>query len=124
MNLQDRIDRRIQRNEFKNFIPSNEEEAKYYEAAKRVKKIKSFYTHASVYVIINILIVIVNIQNLHAGESYFKPENFFTAFFWGIGLFGHALGVFLPDMIMGANWEERKIREFMESEKAIQNKWK
>lgn len=123
MSLQDRIDRRIERREFKNFVPSNEEEAKYYEAAKRVKRIKSFYTHAIVYVIINLMIVIINIQNLNPGESYFKLENFFTAFFWGIGLLAHGLSVFLPNIIMGANWEERKIREFMEKEKAAHNKW-
>ena len=91
------------------------------EAVKRVKKIKGFYTHAAVYVIINIMIIIINIQNLKSGESYFKLENFFTAFFWGIGLLSHALSVFIPSMIMGKNWEERKIKEIMEKEK--NNKW-
>lgn len=123
MSLQDRIERRQERREFRNFVPSNEEEAKYYEAAKRVKRIKSFYTHAIVYVIINIMIVIVNIQNLNPGESYFKLENFFTLFFWGLGLLAHGLSVFLPNFIFGKNWEDRKIREFMEIEKNNQNKW-
>ena len=41
-----------------------QEEIKYQEALKRVKKIKGFYTHAIVYVIINIMIVIINIQDL------------------------------------------------------------
>ena len=91
------------------------------EAVKRVKKIKGFYTHAIVYLIINIMIVIINIQNLRSGESYFKFENFFTAFFWGIGLLSHALSVFIPSMIMGKNWEERKIKEIMEKNK--NNKW-
>ena len=67
------------------------------------------------------MIVIINIQDLKEGESYFQAQNFFTAFFWGLGLLAHALSVFLPDFIMGQNWEERKIKEFMEKEKA--NKW-
>ena len=58
MSIQNRIERRLDSVEFKNFIPSSPEEAQYYEAAKRVKKIKGFYTHALVYVVINIMIVI------------------------------------------------------------------
>jgi hypothetical protein len=100
---------------------NTQDEIKYQEALKRVKKIKGFYTHAIVYVIINIMIVIINIQNLNEGETYFQFKNFMTAFFWGIGIVAHGLSVFVPNWIMGQNWEERKIKEFMEKEKA--NKW-
>ena len=72
-------------------------------------------------IIINIMIVIININDLKEGESYFQWHNFFTAFFWGIGLVAHGLSVFMPNCIMGQNWENRKIKEFMEKEKA--NKW-
>ena len=71
-----------------------QKKARYYQAVKRVKKIKGFYTHAVVYLVINIMIVIINIQNLKDGESYFQAHNFFTAFFWGLGLFAHGLSVF------------------------------
>lgn len=100
---------------------NTQDEIKYQEALKRVKKIKGFYSHAVVYVIINIMIIIINVQDLDEGESYFQFKNFMTAFFWGIGLVAHGLSVFMPNWIMGQNWEERKIREFMEKEKA--NKW-
>jgi hypothetical protein len=100
---------------------NTQDEIKYQEALKRVKKIKGFYTHAIVYVIINIMIVIINIQNLNEGETYSQFKNFMTAFFWGIGLVAHGLSVFVPNWIMGQNWEERKIKEFMAKEKA--NKW-
>ena len=93
------------------------EEIRYQEALKRVKKIKGFYIHLFVYIVINILIIISNIQNLENGESYLKKENFFTAFFWGIGLLAHGLSTFMPSWIMGKNWEERKIQEFMGKEK-------
>lgn len=98
-----------------------QEEIKYQEALKRVKKIKGFYTHLVVYVVVNIMIVILNIQDLKAGESYFQKENFFTAFFWGIGLAAHALSTFAPTWFLGSNWEEKKIKELMEKEK--NNKW-
>ena len=93
------------------------EQIRYEEAVKRVKKIKGFYTHGLVYLVINIMLVILNIQNLNEGESYFQFKNFFTAFFWGIGLLAHAMGTFIPYFILGKNWEERKIKEFMEKDK-------
>ena len=99
----------------------NLDEIKYQEALKKVKRIKGFYTHAIVYVVINVMIVIVNIQHLDKGESYFQFKNFSTAFFWGIGLVTHGLSVFLPGMVMGKNWEEKKIKELMDKEK--NNKW-
>ena len=66
------------------------------------------------------MIVIINIQNLNEGETYFQFQNFFTAFFWGIGLVVHGFSVFVPQWFLGNNWEERKIRELMEKDK---KKW-
>ncbi len=97
-----------------------QEEIKYQEALKRVKKIKGFYSHLLVYIVVNIMIIVVNIQNLAPGESYFQYKNFFTAFFWGIGLVAHGFSVFVPQWFLGNNWEERKIRELMEKDK---KKW-
>ena len=99
----------------------NYDEIKYQEAAKRVKKIKGFYTHLTVYIVVNTMIIIVNVQNLDEGESFFKFKTFSTALFWGIGLAAHGLSVFLPSLIMGKDWEEKKIKELMEKEK--KNKW-
>ncbi len=103
--------------EFEGFQP----EDKYADAQRKVKRLKGFYTHLIVYVVINLMIVFINIRDLDAGESYFKIENFFTAFFWGIGLLAHALSTFMPNFIFGKNWEQQKIKEFMEKEKS--EKW-
>lgn len=100
-----------------------EEQIKYENAIKRIKKIKGFYIHLLVYVVINIMIIVVNIQNLETGESYFQFKNFFTAFFWGIGIVSHALSVFGPDLFLGNDWEEKKIKELMDKEKRDQQKW-
>jgi len=121
MSIDNRRQQRVDRRNLKNFVPSSPEEAKYFEAAKRVKQLKGFYTHAAIYLLVNIMIVILNIQDLEPGESYFKLENFFTAFFWGIGLLTHGLSVFLPNILLGSNWEEKKIKQLMEKDK--QNKW-
>ena len=97
------------------------DEIKYQEALKRVKKIKGFYTHAIVYVIINLMIIIVNYQDLEPGESYFQYKNFTTLFFWGIGLAAHGFSVFVTQWFLGNNWEERKIKELMDKDK--NSKW-
>lgn len=90
-------------------------------AKQRVKKIKGFYIHLLIYIVINLLFVYINIQNLESGESYFQAHNFITLSFWGIAIVAHGLTVFLPNFILGSNWEERKIKEIMEKEEHI---WK
>lgn len=97
------------------------EEIKYQQALKRVKKIKGFYTHLMVYVVINIGLLIANYRNSDANENFWQWQTFNTVFFLGIGLVAHAMSVFMPGMLMGKDWEEKKIRELMEKEK--QNKW-
>jgi hypothetical protein len=47
-------------------------------------------------------------------ETFFQQNQFWGIGLWGIGLFAHGLSVFLPNFILGKNWEEKKIRELME----------
>lgn len=104
-----------------NNINLSPEEIKYQQALKRVKKIKGFYSHLLVYVVINTMLLIVNYKNMDANENFWRWQVFSTALFWGIGLVAHGLSVFLPSFMMGKDWEERKIKELMDKEK--QNKW-
>lgn len=97
----------------------NTDEIKYQEAVKRVKKIKGFYSHLLVFIVINTMIVITNANN--STEDFWRWQTFSTALFWGIGLAAHGLSVFLPSFMMGSDWEERKIKELIDKEK--QNKW-
>lgn len=90
-------------------------------AQKRVKKIKDFYVHLLVYLFINIVIFVVTTRDEGLVEGMQDLENYFTAFFWGIGLFFHWWNVFGPDIFFGKQWEEKKIKELMEKEK--QKSW-
>jgi hypothetical protein len=99
----------------------NQDEIKYLEAAKRVKKIKGFYTHAMVYVVINMAIIFSQMEFSGNGYWSFELRHFSTALFWGIGLAAHGMSVFVPKMILGKNWEDKKIKELMDKEK--NNKW-
>lgn len=94
-----------------------EDQFAYEAAQERVKKIKGLYTHAFVYVIVNALIIFSIARELPDNETLFQPGVFSTAFFWGIGLLGHALSVIIPEFILGKDWEERKIQQYMEEEK-------
>jgi hypothetical protein len=105
-----------------NYNQQTEEQVAYNMAYKKVKKIKRFYTHLLVYIVINIMIFISNVQHLDQGESYFQFRNFTTAFFWGIGLLAHAFSTFMPNFIFGQSWEDRKMKEFMENDKKMN--WK
>ena len=97
------------------------EQQRFERAQKRVKKISGFYKHLMVYVLVNLFLITLQFFNLDKGEKFFEFSTFSTAFFWGIGLAFHAMSVFGKNIILGSNWEEKKIQEFMEKEKT--NKW-
>lgn len=104
-----------------NDITRSTEEIKYQQALKRVKKIKGFYSHLLVYIVINTMLLVVNYNNSGDNDNFWRWQTFNTVLFWGIGIVAHGLSVFLPSFMMGKDWEEKKIKELMEKEK--QNKW-
>lgn len=89
---------------------------RYQLAEKRVKILKGFYSHVIVFIIVNLIIVFINIQNLDAGESYFQWHNFITFSFWGMFLLAHIASVFLPNLIFGKGWEARRIKKYMDND--------
>lgn len=85
---------------------------RYQQAKKRVKQIKGFYIHALVYVLVNAFFMIMRFQK-HGNIDY---DNWGLGL-WAVGLTAHGLSVFLPNFILGKNWEEKKIRELMDKQK-------
>lgn len=92
-----------------------EQEEAYLRAKKKLDKIIGFYWHLAVYIVINIFLILLIGLNTDQGFRGFGP--YATAVFWGIGLLFHFLGVFGPGFMFGKNWEERKIKEFMEKDR-------
>ena len=95
-----------------------EEEERYLRAQKRVKEEKGFYNHLFWYVVVNIFIIL----SIVAGYGWdfnqiFTFNAYSTAVFWGIGLLFHAIGVFGKGIVFSKNWEERKIKEYMDKHK-------
>ena len=93
------------------------EEERYLRAQKRVKKIKGFYWHLFWYVVVNIFILTMIYYNLPPGEPFFEFQHFTTPFFWGIGLLAHGFGVYGINIIFSKDWEDRKIKEYMDQDK-------
>ena len=92
-----------------------QKEEAYLRAKKRLEKIVGFYWHLAIYVIINLFLIILIGTKRDDGE-FWDFGTFATAFFWGIGLAFHFFGVFGPNFLFGKNWEERKIKEFMDKD--------
>src|SRR5690606_19618428 len=99
------------------------EDENYKAAQKRVKDIKGFYIHLIVYLFVNIAIIVANTNLTRFGNYGIELSNFYTAFFWGIGLAAHWASVFGPGLFLGNKWEEKKIREIMEKERERMEKW-
>lgn len=92
----------------------NETDA-FYKAQKRVTEIKEFYGNLISYIFVIPLLIFINYQ------TYWEFKWFwFPLLGWGLGLTIHGFTVFG----YGRDWEERKIREFMEKEQHKNNtKW-
>ncbi len=80
---------------------------RYQRARQRVQELRGFYTNLAAYVIVNLGLFILDM--LTGGGTWF----FWPLLGWGIGLAAHAYRVFGPGRRLGADWEERKIRELM-----------
>ena len=98
---------------------SNEE--RYRRAEKRLKEIKGFYWHLFWYLAVNIFLTfggtIVSFFSDGSFEvRHFNFGSFSVWFFWGIGLAAHWLNVFGKNVFFSRNWEERKIKEFMDKD--------
>lgn len=97
-------------------------EQSYNRAKKRVKDIKGFYVHLVVFITVNIFISgIIIIGLMKSGAIFTEAISNFgvysTPIFWGIGLFFHWFGVFGTKFLgFGKDWEERKIKEYLEKE--------
>lgn len=90
----------------------NQDYKKYQEAVKKVKEIKGFYGHLFSYIVTNLFLLFINLK--HTPEAYWF---FWPMFSWGIGLVFHGMKVFGYFPFFNKDWEERKIREYMEQEK-------
>ncbi|MDC8001253.1 2TM domain-containing protein [Aequorivita todarodis] len=86
-------------------------EKKYKLAKKRVEKLKGFYIHLAIYVMMVPVFIYLN----YISRAGF-PWALFPIVGWGIGVTSHASETFNYNPFFGKDWEERKIRELMDKD--------
>ncbi|RED42742.1 2TM domain-containing protein [Winogradskyella eximia] len=94
---------------------------KFLKAKNKVEKLKRFYTHLGVYFVINTIITVVKVMsNMNMGETFdqafYDFSTLATWLVWGIAIALHAFSVFGLPLILGEDWEERKIEKYMNDE--------
>jgi hypothetical protein len=95
------------------------EEERYNLAKKRVQEVKGFYGNLTAYIVINAFFVVINLLT--------SPEHlwfYWPMLGWGIGVIFHGLRVFNYMPFLSKDWEERKMKEFMEEEERRKNQFK
>ena len=80
----------------------------YNEARRRVRGLRFFYMHALVYVGVNALLIVINLIT-----SPHRPWASAPLMGWGVGLAVHGIMTWSRVGLLGRNWEERKIAEYM-----------
>jgi 2TM domain len=101
----------------------NKNSEQYQLAKKQVGERKGFYIHLFIYLIVNVCIIVSNYNyKLSIIDAIFSWSTLGTAVFWGIGLASHWSRVFGKNLLFNKDWEEKKIKEFMETKTS--NKWK
>ena len=98
--------------ELENFS-NDEDRLRFLRARRRVKEIKGFYVHLLVYLAVNIFVIVAGLIKKEKVDFHFGS----LPVLWGIVILIHAGTVFLPNFLLGKDWEERKISEFMEKDK-------
>lgn len=96
---------------------------RYQRAKKRTEQLRKFYKHLVTYVVINMFISGYKInENMGNGdtfeEAFFNLDTFIVWIVWGAFVALQAVKTFKPTIIMGSDWEERKIREYMNENKS------
>ena len=84
---------------------------RYLKAKERVKAVKDFYSNLIAYCVVIPILVYINYLTVDF------PWVIFPILGWGFGLLMHGLEVYGYNRILGKDWEQRKIREFMNDEK-------
>ncbi|KUJ61348.1 hypothetical protein AR687_12960 [Flavobacteriaceae bacterium CRH] len=119
---------RFRRRMFEEYAHEFSTDESYNAAYKKVKRLKGFYSHLRVYIIVNVIIIVASLnRHIFTGgiqeSGLLDWETYSTAFFWGIGLLAHGLSVYGRDLFFSDDWEQKKIQKYMEKEAANTNKW-
>lgn len=95
-----------------------ESDERYLKAVKRVEDIKGFYGNLAAYIVVNTGLIILNLVTSPDQIWFIWP-----LLGWGIGVAFHGMRVFNYMPFLGREWEEKKMKQFMDAEKRNGNTW-
>ncbi|CAM3477131.1 2TM domain-containing protein [Zobellia roscoffensis] len=95
-----------------------EQESKYIRAKERVENEKKFYSGLISYVVTISFLAAINYYTNHFAYAWFL----WAAFGWGIGIIVSAIKTFGFNPLFGRDWEQRKIKQFMQEDEG-RAKW-
>lgn len=98
-------------------VPENEQEI-LVEAKKNVENFKRFYAHLTSYIMVNSFLIVINMITNSTFPWFLIP-----LFAWGIVLVTHAMKTYNYNLFLGKDWEDKKIREYMDKHKGEGQKW-
>jgi hypothetical protein len=93
-------------------------EDRYYVAKKKVNEIKGFYGNLASYILVNVILLVINLAT--------SPEHlwfFWPLLGWGLGVLIHGMTVFQWFPFLGKEWEEKKIKQYIDIENQKKNKF-
>ncbi|WP_232304833.1 2TM domain-containing protein [Maribacter thermophilus] len=97
-------------------------------AKKRLKELKGFYFHLTIYIVVNVFITTSTIVGRVNDGAEIMDVLDFGSFaiwvFWGIGLFFHGMKVFSYNPIFSKEWEERQIQKYIEKDRQEAEKFR
>jgi len=93
-------------------MTTSDERDRYDRARRRVRQIRAFYLHATVFGVINALLHLINLVTTSGTYWAFWP-----LLGWGIGLLAHALATYRWTPFFCREWEERKIKELLDKDR-------
>ncbi len=89
-----------------------EQSPEYRAALCRVRQLRGFYTHLSVYLAVNVGLLVINLIS--------SPGRLWVVWplaGWGIAILIHGASVFLGGQFLGTEWERRKVEELVERQR-------
>lgn len=83
------------------------ERTDYLRARRRVEAIRGFNVHATIYVVVNLILIAIDL--LIPGELWF----YWPLIGWGVWLAAHGASVYSSTQVWGPDWEDRKVRQIL-----------
>ena len=95
------------------------QERAYRQARRAVRALRFWYIHLTVYLAVNALLwtkyLVIGPTQWAMDRPHWPSWPVGPTVFWGIGLLIHGLVVWMRVSRRGRDWEDRKIREYMDN---------